>query len=444
MGRGLRKGVARLVLIGSTVITLACSGHRPFPDGPILLVCPWAAGGGSDRIARQVAALLEQQLGIPISVVNVTGGDGVTGHSRGALARADGHTLTLVTVEIASLHWRGMTSISPGDFAPVGLVNRDAAAVFVRADAPWQTLRDLEQTIRKSPRTLRASGTATAGIWHLGIAGWLSTVGLQPSDIIWVSIAGSAPSFQELLAGGVDVVSCSLAEAQALMAAGRVRSLGVMAEARVPQFPNVPTFKELGVDWSLGTIRGIAVPKGTPEHRVAMLAAALKRVVEGNEFRTAMLRSGFTPSYEDPAQFAVNLAETDKRLGTLLASEAFKGLETARFGPMFFPGLLIGALALVTTALVVGARTPITPHATPGTFATWRFVEVLIWIALYLLLAETLGFVITATALLLAYLVSLGTRPAIATPLALLIVPLVYQVFAVALRVPLPRGLFGW
>jgi putative tricarboxylic transport membrane protein len=167
-------------------------------------------------------------------------------------------------------------------------------------------------------------------------------------------------------------------------------------------------------------------------------------VVEGNEFRTAMLRSGFTPSYEDPAQFAVNLAETDKRLGTLLASEAFKGLETARFGPMFFPGLLIGALALVTTALVVGARTPITPHATPGTFATWRFVEVLIWIALYLLLAETLGFVITATALLLAYLVSLGTRPAIATPLVLLIVPLVYQVFAVALRVPLPRGLFGW
>ena len=455
-GQGLRNRLARFVLAGSTVATLACSGHKPFPDGPILLVCPWAAGGGSDRIARQVAVLLEQDLGVPISVVNVTGGDGVTGHSRGALARADGHTLTLVTVEIASLHWRGMTSISPGDFAPVGLVNRDAAAVFVRADAPWQTLRDLEQTIRTSPRTLRASGTATAGIWHLGVAGWLSTVGLQPSDVIWVSIAGSAPSFQELLAGGVDVVSCSLAEAQALMAAGRVRSLGVMAETRVPQFPNVPTFKELGVNWSLGTIRGIAVPKDTPAERVAVLAAALKRVVEGNSFQSAMLRSGFTPSYEDPERFAANLAETDQRLGALLTGEAFRGLETAQFGPMFFPGLLMGALALVSAALGFGARKTTRPASPPvdvahisrslptGMSATWRFVEVLIWIALYLLLAETLGFVITATTLLFAYLVSLGTRPAIATPLAMLVVPVVYHVFAVLLRVPLPRGLFGW
>ena len=455
MGRGLRRKLARVVLAGSTIAALGCFGHKPFPDGPILLVCPWAAGGGSDRIARQVAVLLEQDLDVPISVVNVTGGDGVTGHSRGALARPDGHTLTLVTVEIASLHWRGMTTISPGDFVPVGLVNRDAAAVFVRADAPWKTLRDLEQTVRTSPRTLRASGTATAGIWHLGVAGWLSTVGLQPSDIIWVSIAGSAPSFQELLAGGVDVVSCSLAEAQALMAAGRVRSLGVMAETRVPQFPNVPTFKELGVNWSLGTIRGIAVPKDTPADRIAVLGAALKRVVEGNEFRTAMLRSGFTPSYEDPSQFALNLAETDQRLGALLTGEAFRGLETAQFGPMFFPGLLIGALALVTTALVVGARgasasaSPAPPDIahislTTGKSTTWRFAEVLIWIALYLLLAETLGFVITATALLIAYLVSLGTRPAVAIPLAVLVVPVVYHVFAVALRVPLPRGLLGW
>ncbi len=200
-------------------------------------MCPWAAGGGTDRIARQIAVLLERDLGVPINVVNVTGGDGVTGHSRGALARADGHTLTLVTVEIASLHWRGMTNISPDDYAPVGLVNEDAAAVFVRADAPWRTLADLEQAIREKPRTLRASGTAAGGIWHLALAGWLSTIGLKPTDVIWVSIAGSAPSFQELLAGGVDVVTTSLPEALALLSGGRVRALGVMAGARAAAIP---------------------------------------------------------------------------------------------------------------------------------------------------------------------------------------------------------------
>ena len=94
-----------------------------------------------------------------------------------------------------------MTNISHEDFAREGLVNEDAAAMFVRADAPWQTLAELEQAIREAPRTLRASGTATAGIWHLALGGWLSSVALDPNDVIWLSIAGSAPSLQELLAG---------------------------------------------------------------------------------------------------------------------------------------------------------------------------------------------------------------------------------------------------
>jgi tripartite-type tricarboxylate transporter receptor subunit TctC len=440
----------RHLLIAALVIASAigCSTRRTFPEGPILLVCPWAAGGGSDRIARQIAALLEQDLGVPINVVNVTGGDGVTGHSRGALSRADGHTLTLVTVEIGSLHWRGMTNIAPDDFAPVGLVNEDAAAIFVRAAAPWRTLADLEKAIREKPRALRASGTASAGIWHLALAGWLSAIGLKPNDVIWVSIAGSAPSFQELLAGGVDVVVTSLPEAHALLSGGRVRALGVMASARAAQFPEVPTLRELGVNWELGTIRGIAAPKNTPAERVGVLATALQRVVEGDEYQRSMRAAGFTPSYETPAQFAMTLARTDQRLGALLTSEAFRGLETDRFGPMFFPRLLIGALALVSAVLIVvrprpadrepGKRLPVMPGA------AWRFAEVVIWIALYVALAETLGFIVTAGALLLVYLIRLGTSAAVAAPLSLLLVPSVYYVFAVLLRVPLPRGIFGW
>jgi putative tricarboxylic transport membrane protein len=78
----------------------------------------------------------------------------------------------------------------------------------------------------------------------------------------------------------------------------------------------------------------------------------------------------------------------------------------------------------------------------PG--AAWRFAEVLIWIALYVAFAETLGFIVTAGVLLLVYLLRLGTRPAVAAPLSILLVPAVYYVFAVLLRVPLPRGILGW
>lgn len=440
---------ARGLSVMLALALVACAGERRFPEAPILVVCPWAAGGGTDRVARQMAVLLEQDLGVPVNVVNATGGDGVTGHSRGALARPDGYTLTLVTIEIATLHWRGMTSISHRDFAPVGLVNRDAGAIFVRADAPWRTLRDLEQAIRREPRRLRASGTATAGIWHLALAGWLSAVGLKPTDVLWVSIAGSSPSLQELMAGGIDVVSCSLPEAQALLSAGRVRSLGVMADARLAQFPDVPTFREQGVDWTLGTLRGLGAPKDTPPERVRVLAEAVQRVVEGEAYQSAMKKAGFTPAYEGPAPLSVTLEEADRRLGALLRSEAFRGLEAQRFGPLFFPAVLLGGLALVAGALLAtrrgrhaesdpGARVP----APPG--ARLRFAEVLLWIGLYIALAETLGFVLTAGALLLVHLVRLGTRPAVALPLTLVLVPVAYHVFAVVLRVPLPRGFLGW
>lgn len=443
-----------LILIGpivAAVLTLAaCASSKPFPDAPILLVCPWAAGGGSDRVARLLATLLEQDLGVPVNVVNATGGDGVTGHSRGALARPDGYTMTLVTVEITTLHWRQMTSISYRDFTPIALVNRDAAALFVRSDAPWQTIADLERAVRASPGLLRASGTATAGIWHLGLAGWLTSVGLRPSDVTWVSIAGAAPSLTELIAGGIDMVACSLPEAQALLEAGRIRSLGVMSEHRVAQFPTVPTFAEQHVNFSVGTIRGLAVPKDVPRDRARLLAEAVRRVVNGDAYNAALSASGFTPAYEDSDRFTVTLQDTDQRLGALLQSEAFAGLADQRIGAMFFPSVLAIALCGVVVAMVVASRgrqrrnaaRPELEISPPGAF--WRFAEPLIGIVLYLLFAERVGFILTAGTLLLVYLLRLGTRLRIALPLALVLVPLTYYVFGVALRVGLPRGLLGW
>jgi tripartite-type tricarboxylate transporter receptor subunit TctC len=390
--------------------------------------------------------MLERDLGVPVNVLNVTGGDGVTGHSRGAQAQPDGYTMTLVTVEITTLHWRNMTTIGHRDFTPLALVNRDAAALFVRADAPWHSVRDLEDAVRKAPGVLRASGTATAGIWHLGLAGWLSAVGLRPSDVTWVSIAGAAPSLAELMAGGVDIVACSLAEAQALLEAGRIRSLGVMAAERLERFPSVPTLAEQGVNFSVGTIRGIAAPAGVPPDRVRVLSEALRRVVTSDEYRNTLSKAGFTPAYEDPARFALTLQETDARLGALLRSDAFAGLAFKQIGPMFFPGVLAVALAGVTVALVVARRRQSAPMAgaSPTVATVWRFVEPLLWIAVYLALAERLGFLLTAGALLLAYLVRLGTRPGVAVAVTVVVVPAAYYVFAILLRVGLPRGILAW
>ena len=116
------------VLLGLLVLVFTgCDRKGAFPNRPITLICPWSAGGGTDSISRHMAILLEQDLGVPVNVVNATGGSGVTGHTRGVIARPDGYTMTMVTVELSMLHWRGLTNISYQDFKPVIMLNQDAA-----------------------------------------------------------------------------------------------------------------------------------------------------------------------------------------------------------------------------------------------------------------------------------------------------------------------------
>jgi len=389
--------------------------------------------------------MLERELGVPVNVVNATGGGGVTGHTRGAIARADGYTLTMATCELNMLHWRGLTSISYKDYQPLMLINRDDAAVFVRADSKWKTLEALQQTIRSTPRTLKASGTAQGGIWHVALAGWLHTVGLRPDDVVWVSINGAAPSLQELIAGGVDLVSCSLPEAQALLDADRVRCLGLMSPQRLAAFPDVPTFTELGQNWAMGTWRGLALPKGVPQERLDRLAEAVRRIVTSDEYLDFMRAAGFNPAAEPLGQFEETLARLDDQFGAILTSEAFRAVRTTRFGPMLFPAILGGLLVLSFTGLLVtgGFRRAEGPTSI-GRDGLVRIVLVIGWVVLYLALAEWVGFILTAAALLFALMWRLGARLSVAAVVTVVLVPAAYQLFAVCLRVPLPWGWLGW
>ncbi len=432
-------------LLTLLVLLAGCSRRDSYPSRPIVLICPWAAGGGTDRVSRQVAVLLEQEIGVPVNVINATGGSGVTGHTRGALARPDGYTMTMITVELNMLHWRGLTNISYHQFQPLLQLNRDDAALFVRADAPWSSLADLERAIREQPRTLKASGTAQGGIWHVSVAGWLDAIGLRADDVTWISINGAGPSLQELLSGGIAMVCCSLPEAQTLLEAGEVRCLGVMADRRVPAFPNVPTFREQQYNWSIGGWRGLALPPGVPADRFQALLAALERVVRGEAYRQFMDTNGFNSSILEPAEFAASLADDDAKFREILTSDAFQSVRTARYGPYVFPTLLGLALGLVFLVILIRGgwkRSEGEPRTNAVAFR--RIAMVIGWIILFLLLLDVVGYVITGTLLLLAMLLFLRVRWPLALALSLLIVPLSYQVFAVGLRVPLPWGWLGW
>ena len=438
------KGTGHILVLGVLVLLSGCARTGHYPSQPLLLICPWSPGGGTDRVARHVAAQLEPNLGVPVNVVNATGGGGVTGHTRGALARPNGYTMTLVTAELNMLHWRGLTNISHGDYEPLMLINRDDAALFVRTDAPWETLDDLEAAVRESPRTLRASGTAYGGIWHVALAGWLDAIGLSPGAMTWISINGAAPSLQELMAGGLDAVCCSLPEAQALLDAGEIRCLGLMADERLPAFPDVPTFAEQGIEWTMGTWRGLALPPGVPEARREILLEAVQSVIASGEYQAFMEQAGFNPAALGPEEFAEFLAENDAQMGAILTSEAFRDVESPPIGPKAFP-YLVGALLLASFAAVAltrGLRKPpdLDPVTRPGLV---RIALVIGAVLFYLLVAEWLGFVLTMALLVFVLLWRFRVRWPLAALASVLLVLAVYHVFAGYLRVPLPRGFWG-
>jgi tripartite-type tricarboxylate transporter receptor subunit TctC len=299
---------------------------QAYPSRPVTIVVPWGAGGGTDATARIIASLLEKDLKQPFNVVNRTGGSGVVGHSAIATAAPDGYTLGLITVEIAMMHWQGLTELAPGSYTPLALVNQDPPGVQVAASSPHKTIKQLAEAIKAAPPgKFKASGTGQGGIWHLALIGWLMAMGLKPDHVRWVPSNGAAPAMQDLAADGLDLVTCSVPEARAMLEAGKARSLAVMSAERNPTFKDVPTLKEgLGIDYTTGAWRGIAGPKGMPKDVADGLTAALKKVYESNEYKEFMSNRGFGLTWADGAGFGKFMADADAAMGVAMGAAGLR------------------------------------------------------------------------------------------------------------------------
>ena len=192
------------------------------------------------------------------------------------------------------------------------------AAVTVRADAPWNTLDELLDAVRAEPGVHLASGTSKGGIWDLARIGFLEAAGLPESAMPWVPSQGAAPAFQELLAGGVAVVTAALAETDALRKAGRVKVLAVMADERLAVAPDVPTLKEQGVDWSLGGWVAVGAPAGLPAAVRDTLDKAIAAAAADPAFQEPLKQAGFNLQVLPAAEFAPFIEEQDRVNGDLL------------------------------------------------------------------------------------------------------------------------------
>ena len=307
------------------IVTLASIGliavqnalAQGYPTRPVRIITLTAAGGALDIMARTLAQSLSESTGQQFYVENKLGAGGNLGVSELGRSVPDGYTIGMITVEISMMHWQGLTELKPTSYTPLALMNEDPPGVQVKADSPYKTLKDLADAIKAAPAgKFKASGTGQGGIWHLALVGWLTAMGLKADHVPWVPSNGAAPAMQDLAAGGIDIVTCSVPEAKSMIDAGKARSLAVMAPQRNPAFADVPTMKEAaGIDYSVGAWRGIAGPKGLPQDIATKLTTALKKAYDSKEFKEFMANRGFGTVWGDAAQFAKFMDDGDKKMG---------------------------------------------------------------------------------------------------------------------------------
>lgn len=303
-------------------VAASSTAFAAYPERPITLIVPWGAGGAGDSVGRIIGTLLEKQLKQPVNVINRTGGNGVVGFQAMASAAPDGYTLGLGTGELGQLHWTGLTKLTYRDYTPIAAVSYDAVALTVRADSEFHDAKQLVAYIKAHPGKLKASGTGFGGMWHLGLAGMLQSVGLKPDEVVWVPSVSGAAGLQDLASGGVDIVACTLAETRSLADAGKVRSIVLMGNERNALFPNVPLLKEAfpGNTWTNGAWRGLVAPKGIPADVEKTLASAMKAVYASDDYRKFMAQRGFGTIYAQQGDFTKLMIQTDTDLGAVMKS----------------------------------------------------------------------------------------------------------------------------
>lgn len=315
--RAILSGVGSLAL---SFLVAAPVLAQSFPNRPVQMIVPWAAGGGSDTVARIIAAGLEKELGQPVNVVNRTGGNGMTGHTAIATATPDGYTVGLATSEIASYKALGLGDITPDSFDLVSRVTTIPAGITVKADGPYKTANDVIAALKAARKNeLSASGTGTGGAWHLAVAGLNKAVGLPADHVKYVPSQGGAPALNELVADGLSFLTVSPIEAKALADGGKVKVLAVMDTKRLSSFPDAPTLKEAtGLDWTFVNWFSFVLPKGVPADVRAKLIDAAAKAHARPEVQEALKGRGITPVWETPEEFKTFATSFSKTAAELL------------------------------------------------------------------------------------------------------------------------------
>lgn len=308
----------------STVLSvfLVCAAGSPaaaeFPDRPIQIVVPFAAGGGTDITARLLAQSLERQFGNGrVVVVNKPGAGGEIGMAAVAEAAPDGYTLGILnTPNLLSLPVERKTRFAVGDFDLIANVADDPGTFSVRTDSPVKSLADLIAAARKAPDTITFGSAGIGSAGHIAMLLFQRAAEFKGKN---VPFNGTSAVRTALLSGEIAVATANLGEALTFARGQPWRILGVMSLERSLQARDLPTFAEQGFKIESGSLRGLGAPKGLPADVRSRLIEAVDKAVDDPKFVAAAKAAEQPIRYLRRDAYAAVLAATDKQLRDLWA-----------------------------------------------------------------------------------------------------------------------------
>ena len=299
----------RVVCWGLVLVGLTAQAQH-FPQKPIRLIVPFAAGGTTDLVARMVADPLGKLLGQSVVVDNKPGGGGVVGAAELSRAAPDGYTLGLATASSAATN----PAINPHvpykpltDFTPIINMVATPNVLAVHPSFPAKDMAGFLKALRGKPGQYDYASSGAGGVGHLQMELFKS---LTQTHVVHIPYSGAGPALRDTVGGQVLIIFDNLPSALPHIKDGRLMAMAVAAPERVPELPQVPTFKELGLDAvNRPALYGIWAPKGLPPALVAQLNQAVRKVLQDPALVKRIESSGSKVVANSPEQFAAQLKE---------------------------------------------------------------------------------------------------------------------------------------
>lgn len=297
-----------------------------WPSKAVNVIVPYPAGGLADMVARPLAAVLEKNLKQSFVIVNKPGATGGIGATFVAQSPPDGYTMMVTLIGMSTIPVQAVaTGKTPPytreQFIPMARLVSDPSAIFVQKSAPWNTFQELIADAKKRPNEIIFISTGPYGPTHLPMEMLMDKTG---TTFRHLPTTGGAPATTMLLSGGGHVFFAIPALGAQHVEAGTLKVLGTSSSTRLPEFPNAPTMKELGIDLFYATWSGVFLPKGVPDDIVKAMDEAISKAVQDPDVANAYKKQGTALSYLNAADFRKFWDEDTARLEPIVKMIAEK------------------------------------------------------------------------------------------------------------------------